>query len=125
MQAQEPSESETGSQATPGKRDRGQPRRGCQVKSAREELTQMKETFGMTCLRRLSMLVALTAVAIAVSAAPASAAFEDYGVASSSVELSTNQAGAHPDLHLNFALKTDPDSAEDPTGLHAPYARTR
>lgn len=91
----------------------------------REELGEMRWTLGTTGIHRLAGIATLAIVAFCAMATSAKAAPEDYGIASSSVNLSTNQAGAHPDLTLDFALKTDPASPEDPTGLHEPYARTR
>lgn len=75
-------------------------------------------------MRRLT-IVAVTA-ALCAAAAPAAeagaAGYAEFGIASVSAELSTNQAGAHPDFTTNLELKTDPASAPDATGQRAPYA---
>jgi len=42
-----------------------------------------------------------------------------------SAELSTNQAGAHPDFTTNIVMNTDPTSESDEAGLKEPYAFTR
>jgi hypothetical protein len=71
-------------------------------------------------------LTAVTALLLACFvAAPAQAAFSDYGIESVDAGISTNQAGDHPDFSIGFTLKTDPSTPADGTGLHAPYARTR
>jgi hypothetical protein len=71
---------------------------------------------------------AATAFAIlllAWSGTPAQAAFSDYGLESASATESSSQAGAHPNVNIDFTLKTDPASELDPTGLHRPWARLR
>ncbi len=85
----------------------------------------MEGTSGVGGIRRVGAVAVLALVALMAGVSPASSAPEDYGIADSSVNLSTNLAGDHPDLFLNFELKTDPASPEDATGLHEPYARTR
>jgi hypothetical protein len=50
---------------------------------------------------------------------------ECFGIASVAASLSTNEAGAHPDLTLDVAAKTDPSSPENVFGLHDAYAVTR
>jgi hypothetical protein len=69
--------------------------------------------------------LALVALAGLLAAAPAHAAFSDYGFAAATASTSTSQAGAHPDMTLAFELKTDPATPTDPTGLKEPYARTK
>ncbi len=48
-----------------------------------------------------------------------------FGVESVDAGLSTTQAGAHPDLTLDVAVKTDPLSPTNVFGLHDAYAPTR
>ena len=48
-----------------------------------------------------------------------------FGLNSASAELSTNQAGAHPEVTLSFEVKQDPSSEENSAGFRAPYALTR
>src|SRR5215218_4857434 len=55
----------------------------------------------------------------------AQAAPSDFGLEAISAAEATTQAGAHPDVFIGFALKTDPSSPEDPPGVHNPYARLR
>jgi len=71
----------------------------------------------------LAALFLLFAGLIAPSARAAK--FEEFGIEKVSAELSTNQAGAHPDFTTNIEMKLDPASPTDGTGLHLPYARTR
>ncbi len=70
-------------------------------------------------------IAAVAALFIALTPGGADAAFSDYGFASAGASTTTSQAGDHPDLNLAFELKTDPASETDPTGLKAPYARTK
>jgi hypothetical protein len=68
-------------------------------------------------------VVATAALCAAAPATEAGAAgYDEFGIASVSAELSTNQAGAHPDFTATLELKTDPASAPDATGQRAPYA---
>jgi hypothetical protein len=77
-------------------------------------------------MKRLLALLAATLVAgVVLVQAAAAAEFDQYGIESVSAELSTNQAGAHPDFTTSIDVKTDPTSPLFPTGLHNPYARTR
>src|SRR4051812_42613169 len=55
-------------------------------------------------------------------AVPRSACF---GLASASVQLSTHQAGAHPEVSLDFEVAQDPESEENAFGFKQPYALTR
>ena len=48
-----------------------------------------------------------------------------FGLASLSASLSSPQAGAHPDLSIGLAVRTDPSSEANAAGLKAPYAATR
>jgi hypothetical protein len=85
----------------------------------------MRKAFMTRIFRHLGTVAILTVAILTATASPAAAAPEDYGVESFSAALSTNQAGSHPDLNLDFELKTDPTSSEDSNGLHSPYARTQ
>jgi hypothetical protein len=76
---------------------------------------------GVRCA--LALLGALAA--LAVWSSPAQADPSEYGIESASASLSTAQAGAHPDVSIQFGLKTNPASAPDPTGLLEPFARTK
>lgn len=48
-----------------------------------------------------------------------------FGIESVKASLSTTQAGAHPDLGLDVAVKQNPNSPANVFGLHAPYGPTR
>jgi hypothetical protein len=77
-------------------------------------------------MKRLAVLFTVALFFAAAHAASASAAeFGKFGVASVSAELSTYQAGAHPDFTTNIEMNTDPASETDETGLKEPYAFTR
>src|SRR4051794_5538813 len=73
--------------------------------------------------RRFSRaLLLLLACAGLLIAAPASAAeFDKFGIRSVEAELSTHEAGAHPDFSTTLSVKTDPNSPLL-NGEHAPYA---
>jgi hypothetical protein len=61
-------------------------------------------------------------LALLLLAAPSEAAeFNKFGIASVDTELSTHEAGAHPDFSTKLVVKTDPNSPA-PNGDHAPYA---
>jgi hypothetical protein len=62
---------------------------------------------GEVVRRRISGLIIATALALAALGTGAQADPSDYGIASLSATQSTNQAGAHPDLTIAFALKTE------------------
>ncbi len=79
----------------------------------------------MTRFRIHLVIACFAVVASLLVAATASAAVSDYGLESASAELSTTQAGAHPDLIQRFAIKTDPTTPEDGDGDHEPYAHTQ
>jgi len=77
-------------------------------------------------MKRLTVLLAVTLLLAAAHAPLANAAeFDKFGIASVSAELSTNQAGAHPDFTTNIEMTTDPASETDPRGLKKPYANTK
>jgi hypothetical protein len=48
-----------------------------------------------------------------------------FGVESLDAELSTSQAGAHPDLTFSFGLAQDPDTAVDSKGLYDTFVPVR
>jgi len=50
---------------------------------------------------------------------------ECFGIESVDASLSTSQAGAHPDVGLDVAIKLDPKSPTNVFGLHNSYAATR
>jgi len=82
--------------------------------------------------RLLSLSIAALLLAIL---APSGAAAADecelsprtacFGLSSASAQLSTSQAGAHPEVTLSFEVKQDPTSEENSSGFKAPYALTR
>ncbi len=77
----------------------------------------------MSPRRLLGGALGLAALLAALWVAPAQAAFSDYGLESVGATETTNQAGAHPDVALEFKLKTDP-STPVTGGQHEPYALT-
>ncbi len=81
----------------------------------------------MRRLARLCVPAAMAMMSLALMTNSASGAeFEKYGLESVSATTTTSQAGAHPDVTLKFALKTDPASpATVSGGLHEPYALTK
>jgi hypothetical protein len=85
-------------------------------------------------IRRLAFLVAVVLVALLwVSPGIATAAEnceaeprpECFGIESVKASLSTTQAGAHPDLGLDVAVKQNFSSSTNVFGLHLPYGVTR
>jgi hypothetical protein len=77
-------------------------------------------------MKRVAVLLALALLFAAAHAVSATAAeFQNFGIAAASAELSTNQAGAHPDFTTNIEMKANPASKTDETGLKEPYAFTR
>src|SRR3954470_22630838 len=84
-------------------------------------------------IRRRAVLIA-TGALIALAAPAGAGAAESceieprsacFGIASGSASLSTTQAGAHPDLTLDIAVKRDPLSVLNAAGLRDAYAPTR
>jgi hypothetical protein len=80
----------------------------------------------------LLAILALAALALAApAAAPAAEECEEvprvkcFGLESLSASLSTTQAGAHPDLSFDFAVKQDPLTEANPFTLKDSYASTR
>ncbi len=76
-----------------------------------------------------SLLAALALSAPADAIAP-SCPFGEFkakcfALESLDAELSTTQAGAHPDLTFSFALAQDPDSEADAQGLHKTFVPVR
>jgi hypothetical protein len=87
-------------------------------------------------ISRIAVLIASLAAGLALLAAPsgASAAEPDcenepspacFGLESAQASLSTYQAGAHPDLSLDVAVKQNPKSPTNVFGLHNTYAAVR
>jgi hypothetical protein len=86
-------------------------------------------------IRRSATALALTILAALALAAPAGAVgppcpegvpkAKCFALESLDAELSTNQAGAHPDLSFSFAIAQDPDTPLGIQGLHDAFAPTR
>jgi len=82
-----------------------------------------------------SSLIALAALLGLALLAPAASAAEEpcltvpktscFGVESLSASLSTDQAGAHPDLSFSFDIKKDPATPKKSFGLRDAFAPTR
>jgi hypothetical protein len=70
----------------------------------------------------LALWLPAAAASAECSVEPRSACF---GIESVEASLSTNQAGAHPDLTLAAGIKQDPASEPNVFGLHNSYAATR
>lgn len=60
-------------------------------------------------------------ILLAIADLAAAAEFEKFGIASVEAELSTHEAGAHPDFSTKLVVKTDPNSPVE-FGDQAPYA---
>jgi hypothetical protein len=69
-------------------------------------------------------ILSLTIGMALVSVSMARGASSDYGLESVGAKTTSSVAGAHPDVTLEFALKTDPSSPEI-KGLHQTYGTTR
>ena len=76
-------------------------------------------------VRALLGALITAALLAAFGGSSALGAASEYGFASSSFELTTTQAGAHPNVNLGFALKTNQSGFEAPNGTHEPLASTR
>jgi len=85
-------------------------------------------------IRRSALLVLSLAVLGFALAAPASAEPVEctleprskcFGVESLEASLSTEQAGAHPDLTVSFTINQNPNGAVNPSGLFDTYGPTR
>jgi hypothetical protein len=84
---------------------------------------------------RRTALLAATAFAVLLPVGPAVAAEAEncdvdprpacFGIESVQASLSTVQAGAHPDLGLDVAVKQNPSSPTNVFGLHDTYGATR
>lgn len=73
-------------------------------------------------------VIAAALIVLFAAAAPASATPSDaarFGIASVSAELSSNQAGDHPDLTVSLEVASDPAGGLDETGHGRPWALTR
>lgn len=86
--------------------------------------------------RQVSSLATIVVMALALAACASSAVAAEppcdleprarcFGIASVSASLSTTQAGGHPDLGLDVAIKQDPTSDPNPFGLKDSYGPTR
>jgi hypothetical protein len=84
-------------------------------------------------IRRVALLLAPLTVTLFL-AAPGAGAAENceaeprpacFGIESVDVSLSTAEAGAHPDLGLDVAVKQNPSSPTNVFGLHNSYAAAR
>jgi hypothetical protein len=85
-------------------------------------------------IRRATLLALPALLALLLAMAGTAAAVENcevdprpacFGIESVNASLSTTQAGAHPDLGLNVAIKLNPSSPTNVFGLHNSYAATR
>ncbi len=85
-------------------------------------------------IRRATALMAAAALLACLSTASAWAAEEPceleprtqcFGVESAAASLSTTEAGAHPEVGFDVAIKEDPESPLNPFGLHDAYASAR
>jgi hypothetical protein len=85
-------------------------------------------------IRRSAFLLSAALAVFLLAAASASAEAENcnteprpecFGIESVSVSPSTTQAGAHPDLEFDVAVKQNSKSAENVFGLHNSYAAVR
>jgi hypothetical protein len=84
--------------------------------------------------RKAVLAVAVLGAILLVAPAGSAAAVENceseprpacFGVESVQASLSTKQAGAHPDLSFDVAIKKDPSSPTNVFALHDSYAATR
>lgn len=82
----------------------------------------MKRLRAIVAASALAATMLATAHADAAECEPRSSCF---GLESVSAAISTDQAGAHPDLTLSFAVKQDPASKANVFGLHESYAPVR
>jgi hypothetical protein len=71
------------------------------------------------------LLAAALLSAVVLPSLANAAEFDKFGISAASAELSSNQAGAHPDFTTNIEMTTDPASETDPRGLKKPYANTK
>jgi hypothetical protein len=83
-------------------------------------------------MKRLTLLLAAVALLSGALAAAARAAEPEceprtscFGLEAVHAELSTTQAGAHPDFSISFEVRQDPASPENLFGLHKSYAPVR
>lgn len=67
----------------------------------------------------------LLMVAVCSLPGAAKADFNDFGIASATAELSTAEAGGHPNFTTTINFKTDPASVADGKGRHRPYANVK
>jgi hypothetical protein len=70
-------------------------------------------------------LLAFSGLWLFMASASNAAEYENYDVEQFDAELSSNQAGAHPDFSLRIRLAQNPSSPEGADGQHEPYALTK
>lgn len=75
--------------------------------------------------RLIATFVCVPALLAILWVGPAAADPSQFGLASVKASLSTNQAGAHPDIVTEFEVTTDPASKANAFGLKEPYGVTR
>jgi hypothetical protein len=73
----------------------------------------------------LASIVALLSVLLFSAYARGASSLDEYGIASVSASLSTDEAGAHPDFTTTVQIKTDPSAPPDEFGHELPIAGTR
>lgn len=77
-------------------------------------------------MKRMAKIMLCTAVLCVSAASAASAAeYDKFDFGEVTAELSTNEAGAHPDFVTSIEMAMDPAGPTDPTGLKPPYAATK
>jgi hypothetical protein len=80
-------------------------------------------------MRRATLALAIALLALAWSSSAQGATCEPkascFGIESVDASLSTQQAGAHPDVTFSFALKQDPESEPNAFGLRESFAPVR
>jgi hypothetical protein len=76
----------------------------------------------VTAVLAMAALLAASANSQAAECEPKASCF---GLESVGAAISTHQAGAHPDLTLDFAARQDPESKPNVFGLHKSYAPVR
>jgi hypothetical protein len=76
-------------------------------------------------MKRLTVLLAATLLFAALASPAIAAEVDKFDIASVSAELSTHQAGAHPDFTTNIEMAVDPASPTNEAGFKLPYAFTK
>lgn len=75
--------------------------------------------------RLTALLVGTLFFAVGLAPAADASEYDKFGIESVAAELSTHQAGDHPDFTTTVAVKTNPALPPDETGRYPPYADTR